>query len=61
LNGVLELQELLRLKNAQMEALTEELAKLYLFNLNISHSFVIKEIIMKIISRRNPTFFSFFG
>ena len=45
LNSVQELQELLSLKNAQMEAQTEEEAKEYLKNLKITLSFVIDEII----------------
>ncbi|NOT35773.1 MAG: Fic family protein [Saprospiraceae bacterium] len=45
LEGVQELQELLSLKNAQMEAQSEEEAKEYLKNLKISLDFVIEEII----------------
>jgi Fic family protein len=45
LASVQKLQELLSLKNAQMEAQTEEEAHEYLKNLNISLAFVIEEII----------------
>lgn len=44
LASVHELQELLSLKNAQMEALNEEEAEEYLKNLKISLDFVIEEI-----------------
>jgi len=44
--GMNELQELLSLKNAQMEAQNEEEAEEYLKNLKISLEFVIEEIIM---------------
>lgn len=44
LASVQELQELLSLKNAQMEALNEEEAEEYLKNLKISLDFVIEEI-----------------
>jgi len=44
--GMQELQELLSLKNAQMEAQNEEEAKEYLKNLKISLDFVIEEIIL---------------
>lgn len=45
LNGVQELQELISLKNAQMEAQNEEEAKEYLKNLKVCLHFVIEEII----------------
>lgn len=45
LSSVQELQELLSLKNAQMEAQNEEEAEEYLKNLKISLDFVIEEII----------------
>ncbi len=45
LAGVQELQELLSLKNAQMESQNEEEAEEYLKNLKISLDFVIEEII----------------
>ena len=44
--GVQELQELLSLKNAQMEAQDEQEAEVYLINLKLSLDFVIEEIIM---------------
>ena len=43
--GVQQLQELLSLKNAQMEAQNEEEAEEYLKNLKISLEFVVEEII----------------
>jgi Fic family protein len=46
LASVQKLQELLSLKNAQMEAQNEEEAEEYLKNLKISLDFVIEEIIM---------------
>jgi len=46
LTGVQELQELLSLKNAQMEAQNEEEAEEYLKNLKVSLDFVIEEIVM---------------
>jgi len=46
LRGVQELQELLSLKNAQMEAQNEEEAEVYLKNLKVSLDFVIDEIIL---------------
>jgi len=46
LSGMHELQELLSLKNAQMEAQNEEEAELYLKNLKVSLNFVIEEIIL---------------
>jgi Fic family protein len=46
LTSVQELQELLSLKNAQMEAQNEEEAEIYLKNLKVSLNFVIEEIIM---------------
>ena len=46
LTSVQELQELLSLKNAQMEAQNEQEAKEYLKNLKVSLNFVIEEITM---------------
>ncbi len=46
LTGVQELQELLSIKNAQMEAQNQAEAEEYLKNLKVSLDFVIKEIIM---------------
>jgi Fic family protein len=46
LTSVQELEELLSLKNAQMEAQNEEEAAIYLKNLKISLDFVIEEIIL---------------
>jgi Fic family protein len=46
LTSVQELQELLSLKNAQMEAQNEEEAEEYLKNLKVSLDFVIEEIIL---------------
>lgn len=46
LTSVQELQELLSLKNAQMEAQNEEEAEEYLKNLKISLNFVIEEIVL---------------
>ena len=46
LTSTQELQELLSLKNAQMEAQNEEEAEEYLKNLKVSLEFVIEEIIM---------------
>ena len=46
LTSVQELQELLSLKNAQMEAQNEQEAKGYLKNLKVSLNFVIEEITM---------------
>jgi Fic family protein len=46
LDGVNNLKELLSIKNAQMEAQTEEEAKEYLLNLKVSLDFVIEEIIL---------------
>jgi Fic family protein len=46
LTSVHELQELLSIKNAQMEAQTEQEAQEYLKNLKISLDFVIEEIII---------------
>jgi Fic family protein len=46
LTSVQELQELLSIKNAQMEAQNEEEAEEYLKNLKVSLSFVIEEIIL---------------
>lgn len=46
LTNVQELQELLSIKNAQMEAQNEEEAEEYLKNLKISLDFVIEEIIL---------------
>jgi len=45
LKGVQKLQELLSIKNAQMEAQNEEEAEVYLKNLKVSLDFVIDEII----------------
>lgn len=45
LTGIHNLQELVGLKNAQMEAQNEEEAKEYLLNLKVSLDFVIEEII----------------
>ncbi len=46
LTSVHELEELLSLKNAQMEAQNEEEAEVYLKNLKVSLNFVIEEIIL---------------
>jgi len=46
LTNIQELQELLSIKNAQMEAQNEEEAEEYLKNLKVSLDFVIEEIIM---------------
>ncbi len=46
LSGIHKLQELLSLKNAQMEAQNEQEAEEYLKNLKVSLDFVIEEIIM---------------
>ena len=46
LTGVQELQQLLTLKNAQMEAQNEEEAEEYLKHLKVSLDFVIEEIVM---------------
>jgi hypothetical protein len=46
LAGMDNLQELLSIKNAQMEAQNEEEANAYLINLKLSLDFVIKEIIL---------------
>jgi len=46
LTSVQELQELLSIKNAQMEAQNEEEAEEYLKNLKVSLNFVIEEIIL---------------
>lgn len=46
LTGVQELQELLSLKNAQMEAQNEQEAEEYLKNLKLTLNFVIEEIII---------------
>lgn len=45
LTGIHNLQELVGIKNAQMEAQNEEEAKEYLLNLKVSLDFVIEEII----------------
>lgn len=45
LTSVQKLQDLLSLKNAQMEAQSEEEAKEYLKNLKVSLDFVIEEIV----------------
>lgn len=44
LNGIGSLQELLSVKNAQMEAQNDEEAKEYMINLKVSLDFVIEEI-----------------
>lgn len=46
LTGMHDLQELVGIKNAQMEAQNEEEAKEYLLNLKVSLDFVIEEIIL---------------
>ncbi len=46
LTSIHELQDLLSIKNAQMEAQNEEEAEEYLKNLKVSLDFIIKEIIM---------------
>ena len=47
LTGIHNLKELLSLKNAQMEAQSEEEAEEYLQNLKISMNFVVEEIILQ--------------
>ncbi len=47
LKGIHNLKELLSLKNAQMEAQSEDEAKEYLQNLKISMNFVVEEIILQ--------------
>lgn len=48
LNGIHDLQELLSIKNAQMEAQNDDEAKEYLINLKKSLNFIIAEIIQQI-------------
>ncbi|MBP6185874.1 MAG: Fic family protein [Saprospiraceae bacterium] len=45
-SGIHELQDLLGIKNAQMEAQNEEEAKEYLLHLKVSLDFVLKEVVL---------------
>lgn len=61
LTGIHNLQELLSIKNAQMEAQNEAEAKEYLSHLKRSLDFVIEEIILQTILKLKFNCFNFFA